>query len=172
MDDAAPPQLEPASPEGHHQAEPPCPDQTLEDEKPVEATKLPSQDGNGPATVTGLTNSQLEGVNIDPGSNENQDGKEKAEVPALVCGTSPSQEHMDSPQNLSSTSAVALGPCTSALNEGKENPQCNLERDPETKQEGDGEMALADVTAVTEQEEEEELLPPKKKQRMGMCAQT
>lgn len=168
--DAALPQLEPASSEGHHEAEPPCLDQTLEDEKPVEATKLPSQDGSGHATtVTGLTKSQLEGVSIDPGSNENQDGKEKAEVPAMVCGTSPSQAHIDSPQNLSSTSAVALGPCTSALNGGKENPQCNLEGDPENKQEGGSDVTLADVTAVTE-EEEEELLPPKKRQRMGMCA--
>lgn len=151
--------------------EPSCLNKALEDQKHEEATKLPSPDVSGSVTtVTSLAYSQLEGLVLDPDTNANQNGKDKAEITTVEFSRSSSQTHMESPQNILPASVVALGSCTSASNERNENSQCYLEGDREPKYKGCNDMATADVPTVMK--EEEVGLPPKKKQRMGKCVLT
>lgn len=164
-------QQESTSAAENQEAEPSCLNKALKDETHVEATKLPSQDVSGNATtVTSPTYSQIEGLVLDPDTNANQDGKDKAETPTVEFSGSSSQTHMESPQTILPGSVVVLGSCTSASNEKKENSQCYLEGDHETKHKESNDMATADVLTVME--EEEVVLPPKKKQRMGKCVLT
>lgn len=139
----------------HQEAEPSCLSKALEDEKHVEATKLPSQDvGGHVTTVTSLTYSELE-------------GKDKVEIPTMEVSRSSSQTNMESPENILPTSLVALGSSPSASDERKENSQCYLEGAHESKHKGCSDTATADVPTLME--EEEVALPPKKKPRVGMC---
>lgn len=133
------------------------------------ATKLPSQDVSGTVTtVTSVSNSQLEGLVVDPDTNANQNGQ--AEIGSVEQSGSPSQTQTDSPQNILPTFAVALGSCTSVSNGEKENSLCYLEGDQETNKKRCNNTALADVTPVIN--EEEAVSPPKKKQHVGMCVLT
>lgn len=156
-------QQESTSAAEQQEAKPSYLNEALEDEKHVEATKLPSQ-------VTSLTYSQLEGLILDPDTNANQNGKDKAEIPAVEFSRPSSQTHMESSQNILPTSVVALCSCTSASNERKENSQCYLEGDHEPKHKECNDMAAADVTTVMK--EEGVVSPPKKKQCMGKCVFT
>lgn len=143
--------------------------QDAEDGTHEEATKLPSQDvSETVTTVTSLTNSQSEGLAVDPDTNAKQNGQ--AEIGSVEQSGSPSQTQTDLPQNILPTFAVALGCCTSASNEEKEHSQCCLNGDQETNKKRCNDTALADVTPVIN--EEEALSPPKKKQHVGMCVLT
>lgn len=133
------------------------------------ATNLPSQDVSGTVTtVTSLTNSQSEGLAVNPDTNANQNGQ--AEIGSVEQSGSPSQTQTDLPHNILPTFAVALESCTSASNGEKENSQCYLEGDEETNNKRCNDTALADVTPVIN--EEEAVSPPKKKQCVGMCVLT
>eukprot|EP00066_Takifugu_rubripes_P021496 XP_011610762.1 PREDICTED: uncharacterized protein LOC105417633 [Takifugu rubripes] len=132
------------------------------------ATKLPSQDVRGTVTtVTSVTNSQSEGLAVDPDTNANQNGQ--AEIGSVEQSGSPSQTQTDVPQNILPTLAVDLGSCTSASNGEKENSLCDLEGDEETNNKRCNDTALADVTPVINEEEAES--PPKKKQRVERAAE-
>lgn len=166
--DATLPQ-ESASAAGHQEPEPSCLNQALEGEKHAEATKLPPQDVSGDVTtVTGLAYSQLEGPGPPPDTDANQNGQDPMETPAVEFSCSSSQTHGESPQDALPTPVGALGSCTRASMEKRENSQCYLEGDDETKHKEPNDVATADVPAVME-EEEEVASPPKKKRRLGKC---
>lgn len=118
--------------------------------------------------TTSVTNSQLEGLAVDPDTNANQNGQ--AEIRSVEQSGSPSQTQTDLPPDTLSTIAVTLGSCTSASNGEKENSLCYLEGDEETNNKRCSDTALADLTPVIN--EEEAVSPPKKKQCVGMCVLT
>lgn len=120
--------------------------------------------GNG-TTLASLTSSQLEGLTVDPDTSANQKGQ--AELGVVEQSGSPSQTQTALPQNILPTSAVALGSSASASDGEKENSQCHLEENQETRKKRCNDGAPADVM-----NEEEAAFPSKKKQRVGMCVLT